>query len=125
MTVTALLLTAILSAAAPEQPSSRPYAGRAVVPLSIAAGLFIAGGIFIGVSSGQVAQAARLEPEPGAALIASALSNRVGGVMLLTAGAFSVAIAAFLFWYEPTTHLTIAFTPLSGGGVFSFGWVAP
>lgn len=123
MTATALLLTAILSAA-PDQPS-RPYAGRAIVPLSIAAGLFVAGGIFLGVSSGQVQQATALDSPTRETVLASALSNRVGGVMLLAAGACSVAIAAFLFWYEPASHVTLALTPISGGAVFSFGWAAP
>lgn len=122
MTATALLLTAILSAA-PDQPS-RPYAGRAIVPLSIAAGLFVAGGIFVGVSAGQVTEAQKLEPEPRDVLLASATSNRVGGVMLLASGACSLAIAAFLFWYEPASHVTIALTPVSGGAVFSLGWAA-
>lgn len=124
MTATALLLTAILSAA-PDQPTARPYAGRAIVPLSITAGLFIAGGIFLGVSASQVTQAAKLDPEPGAALLANAVSNRVGGVMLLTAGVLSAGIAAFLFWYEPTSHVSVALTPVAGGAVFSFGWLAP
>ncbi len=120
LTATALLLTAILSSA-PDQ-ASRPYAGRALVPLSIAGGLFVAGGIFLGVASSQFAQAAGADAPTRETLMASGLSNRVGGAMLLVAGGFSVALAAFLFWYDPASHVTVALTPRADGAVFSLAW---
>lgn len=79
----------------------------------------------MGVSSGQVEQGTEADSPTRETLMADGLSNRVGGVMLLTACAFSTAIAAFLFWFEPARHVSIALTPITGGAVFSFGWTAP
>ena len=83
------------------------------------------GGVFLGVSVVQTNEAALLEGEDRDKRLDTATNNRVGAVMLLTSGALVSAIAAFLFWFEPSPRVTIGLTPLAGGALFSFGWTAP
>ena len=123
MTFPSLLLVASL-AAAPE-PAPRPFAMRALIPLTVGSVLLIGGGIFLGLSVAQTNDAALLEPEPREALLSAATSNRVGGVMLVVGGVLVSSIAAFLFWFVPEPRVTIGMTPIAGGALFSLGWRAP
>ncbi len=123
MTLPSLLLVALLSAA--PEPAPHPFAMRALIPLSIGAAMIVGGGIFLGVSVGQTKSAEQLEPEPRAALLLTATGNRVGGVMLLTAGVLVSSIAAFLFWFVPTPRVTVGLMPIEGGALFSLGWQGP
>lgn len=117
-----LVVLAALLTAPPEQVSSRPFAKRALIPLTVGAALLAGGGVFIGVSAVQVSEAQALEPEARDMRLSTATSNRVGGVMLMVGGALVVSIAAFMFWFEPAPKVSLAFVPTAGGGFFSLGW---
>jgi hypothetical protein len=122
------LLALVLSVPPPEptaEQSPTPYARRAIIPLIVSGVLLAAGATFLGVSAVQTNDAQRWEGASRDALLASAGSNRVGGVMLTVTGAFSAAVAAFLFWYQPPPALSLSFTPLAGGAFVSLGWRAP
>lgn len=131
----ALLLSAEPSGLAPP-PSSPPqaspitggpYTRRALIPLAIAGALAVGGGVFLGISIAQTDSARGLAGERLDALLSSATSNRVGGVMLLVSGALTAAIAALLFQYEPTPGLTLSVGPTPGGALVSFSsaWSVP
>lgn len=123
MLVPLVVLAALLTA--PPEQVSRPYAKRALVPLSIGAALLAGGGVFIGVSVVQVGEAQALEPDARDMRLSTATSNRVGGVMLMVGGALVVGIAAFLFWFDPSPPVSLAFIPTAQGGFFSLGWTVP
>lgn len=119
----AALLALLLATAPPDVSAARPFARRALIPL-IVGGVFLAGGAtFFCLSVSQTSAAAKLEPAPGDALRSTALNNRVGGVMLMTAGALVMGLAAFLFWFRPSTESAVAIAPLPGGALLSMRWL--
>jgi len=124
LSLVALLLSAEPSTAA-AAPDAHPFARRALIPLAVSVAAFIGGGIFLGVSVAQTNAAVKLDGAPRDDLNFIATNNRVGGVLLLLAGALTAGVAAILFTFEPVPGLAMSLSPVPGGGFLGLTWAAP
>ena len=124
VSLVALLLSAEPSTAA-AATDVHPFARRAIIPFAIGGGLFIAGGLFLGVSVAQTNAAAKLDGMARDDLNFIATNNRVGGILLMVAGALTAGVATILFTFEPVPGVALSLTPTPGGAFLGLTWAVP
>lgn len=136
----ALGQTAPAAADAPATPSTVPSASeaqsahpstpvhaRALVPAILGGVTLLGGAAFLIIGEVQMGDAQSLAtPEEKEAAESNATSNIVGGVALLSLGALLAGLATVLFLWTPLPATTsVGFSPVNGGGLFSFGMELP
>lgn len=110
-------------------PTPGPFAARSIIPFVVAGSALVTGAIVWGISEGQTERARTLTGSEREALEATATNNRVGGVLLMSAGALVAAIGLFVVFFEPDARpsnnaVQLSLAPFPGGGaaVLSGRW---
>jgi|CXWL01.1.fsa_nt_gi hypothetical protein len=112
-------------------PTSQPEArlnavrSRAWIPALIGGVLVAGGGLAIGVGRFQHASAMTLEPGIHEGRLNQAAYNTVGGVALVSLGACTLGLSAFMWKWESFSQVRFSLALDGRGGFFAFSGTLP
>ncbi|MFO0594884.1 MAG: hypothetical protein U0228_06260 [Myxococcaceae bacterium] len=109
--------------AATDSGAPGPFAARALIPLTVGAGLLAGGIVSLVASAVLTGDALKLDPgEAQEKMLFEARGDRVAGIMLSVGAGLMGIISAIVLQYQPASPVQVGFAPTSGGAFVSLGW---